>query len=665
MIQFLNTSFLYSLPACLIPVIIHFFDRRKRKHLMFSSLLFLQEMKTRQLKFLKLKEILLLILRVLAVLFLILAFSRPVITGSSTKGKKETIVVLDRSASMKRSSVFEEAKKIATEIIQNPEIRAELIFSPSEYENIFSGSKDDLKTMIDRSEPSMSGFKLKNIFRIIQKQGGLFKNVVLVTDNQRSNYEGPDSAEVFRKTKGDLFVVKTRDSTFNVGVTNVNVFQPAVSSRKVHQVSVAVRNFADRPLKSALLRIIIDSNPVEQKLVSLLPKQQKKINFRINNLTPGWHKGEAVFKCDNVEFDNRKYFSFFMPHQIQVFIAGAHKKDIAPFTYALNKETGIFKIRTFYKGDNSWVKKLDSCAVLILSNYPEFDSERKNRIINALNRGLGILYFPGENTDLKNLGFSGFWPMKKWEIRGVIDFGKDKNMSELNRADSDHPVFKDVFKSKGKISVGHLIIRRMLNIKINSGLPLISVNYNMPLFLESSAGSGRFLFCTTGIDEKWSSLKFSAVFPVMVYKSVLYLSSEKFVQGEDYFTDDRTVKIEFKAGDNIKIITPSGKEILPDLNGPQNFMNLLLPGNYSVIKNNVTEKIISVNIRPEESDFTPVTIKKMSDVFPMGKIYMLDSNKDIAEQIKTKSSGISLWRYFLLLSLLAFLSEMFLAKIGK
>src|SRR5258705_3249956 len=105
--SFLNLAFLWGLAAASIPIIIHLFTRRRPKDVPFPSLEFLTEVNQSEIRRLKLKQWLLLLLRTLAVAAIALAMSRPALKGTVGLhgGAATTVVVLvDRSGSMGAAS---------------------------------------------------------------------------------------------------------------------------------------------------------------------------------------------------------------------------------------------------------------------------------------------------------------------------------------------------------------------------------------------------------------------------------------------------------------------------------------------------------------------------------------------------------------------------------
>src|SRR5512146_1172999 len=102
--NFLAPAFLAGLAAIAVPVIIHMIHRERRVVVEFPSLMFLQRIPYRSVRRQKLRHILLLVLRCIAIALLVSAFARPFFerrhTAVSTTGAREVVVLLDRSASM-------------------------------------------------------------------------------------------------------------------------------------------------------------------------------------------------------------------------------------------------------------------------------------------------------------------------------------------------------------------------------------------------------------------------------------------------------------------------------------------------------------------------------------------------------------------------------------
>src|SRR5258706_15952530 len=101
--NFIYPGFLFALSALVIPVVIHLFNFRKFKKIYFTNVRFLREIKQDTQSRSKIKHLLILLSRILAVSFLVLAFAQPYIPatkGVVMSGIRAVSVYIDNSFSM-------------------------------------------------------------------------------------------------------------------------------------------------------------------------------------------------------------------------------------------------------------------------------------------------------------------------------------------------------------------------------------------------------------------------------------------------------------------------------------------------------------------------------------------------------------------------------------
>ena len=98
--QFKYPEILFFLFLLLIPILIHLFQLQKFKKEAFTNVKFLKEIELETRKSAKLKKLLILLSRLLALACLILAFSQPYINKSGNKETHQSIIYLDNSFSM-------------------------------------------------------------------------------------------------------------------------------------------------------------------------------------------------------------------------------------------------------------------------------------------------------------------------------------------------------------------------------------------------------------------------------------------------------------------------------------------------------------------------------------------------------------------------------------
>ena len=87
MLTFLNTVVLVGLAGVALPVLIHLFARQKSRRVLFSTTTFLKHIHSERMPRFRLRQLILLILRCLAIFFIVLAFARPTIRTGVLTGK--------------------------------------------------------------------------------------------------------------------------------------------------------------------------------------------------------------------------------------------------------------------------------------------------------------------------------------------------------------------------------------------------------------------------------------------------------------------------------------------------------------------------------------------------------------------------------------------------
>src|SRR5437762_10127745 len=121
--SFLAPLFLAGALAVALPVIFHLIRRTSREKTTFSSLMFLMPSPPRLTRRSRLENIFLLILRCVVLCLLALGFARPFIhqpVQADSRGgdAKKLLILVDTSASMRRGSLWPEARAKAVEFVR-------------------------------------------------------------------------------------------------------------------------------------------------------------------------------------------------------------------------------------------------------------------------------------------------------------------------------------------------------------------------------------------------------------------------------------------------------------------------------------------------------------------------------------------------------------------
>ena len=175
--KFQHPGYLFFLFFLIIPIIIHLFSFRKYKTFYFSSIIFLKniDIETKSLR--KIKHLLILISRVLAILFLIIAFSQPYLPIKNENQQFSGNVIsiyIDNSFSMSQlgteGQLLSEAKEQAKKIINNASVNSRILLFTNELsyvEEQFT-SKTNLLNRLDKIKIQPKTTSIHNIIERIQ-----------------------------------------------------------------------------------------------------------------------------------------------------------------------------------------------------------------------------------------------------------------------------------------------------------------------------------------------------------------------------------------------------------------------------------------------------------------------------------------------------------------
>ncbi|MCB9257390.1 MAG: BatA domain-containing protein, partial [Chitinophagales bacterium] len=322
--KFLYPNFLWALLCVAIPIIIHLFYFRRYKRILFSNTKFLQELKEEKSTKNKLKHLLVLLSRILALIFLVLAFAQPFIPKNkqSTLSEKLISVYIDNSFSMQAEGqgylLFDEAKNLAKKIIDS--------YSEN---NKFQILSNDFEAKHQRIVSKAEALSLVDEIQV----GPAIQNKALVKEKQvlsAKNFEGqkvlyqlsdfqlgdgladPDSASL-------LNLVRLEPSNLrNIAIEELSMEAPVQLLGQNNKLLVKLSNQSNEE-QSGSFQMILNGVPKSLGNYTIAPKDFviDTLGFTINQ--EGWNQGQITLNDYPLSFDDDFYFSFYVENQIQVY----------------------------------------------------------------------------------------------------------------------------------------------------------------------------------------------------------------------------------------------------------------------------------------------------------------------------------------------------------
>jgi len=508
---FLNPAILIGLLAASIPIILHFLNLRKLKKVEFSTLIFLKELQKTKIRKIKLKQWLLLLLRVLIIVLLVIAFSRPAVkTGisGSSAAKTTAVFIIDNTFSMSivgnDGSYLNKTKKIASELLTNFLSGDEIAIVPLVTENNYTvKAKSDFNVVKKEIESiQISGVRktlnnaLINSGKVLYESKNFNKEVYLLTDLQSGSFfnretELSNLSGLFQNTR--FFIVDLqKKSAVNLGVDSIRLNTQIFEKNKSLNFQAAVKNYSNTNYNSTVVSLFINNKRSAQQSITLNSSESKHIFFETTLSDTGLVNASVELEDDDISYDNKRFTSFYVPDKIKLLLLYNSYDDVKFIRMVLNSQT--MNSLQLTEANNSQLpsqplQQYDAVVLIGPPNENGFD-----QLKNYCKGGGGVLFFPGSNSDL-NLIRNFFRFM---EIPLPENFVGKKNSEDspvqFDKVDFNHPLFANLFEDKSKAKIESPDIYYYM--KVNPGVGgknIISMFDKSSLLSEYKSGSGKII----------------------------------------------------------------------------------------------------------------------------------------------------------------------------
>jgi hypothetical protein len=196
-----NPWFLIGLAALAVPLLVHLFNLRRYRKVVFSNVRLLQSIVTQKARQKNLLHKIVLACRLLAILILVLAFAQPSFLQKETlKGNTEAVCIyLDNSFSMsernQNTSMFELARQAARDIVRKhaPGTRF-CLFTNDPFRPLFFSNGESCKRWIDETTlyPATNNLEQiqKRFQQLLSQQPASRKYAYLISDFRRNMAQG-------------------------------------------------------------------------------------------------------------------------------------------------------------------------------------------------------------------------------------------------------------------------------------------------------------------------------------------------------------------------------------------------------------------------------------------------------------------------------------------
>jgi uncharacterized membrane protein len=689
---FLNPAILFGLLAASIPIIIHLLNLRKLKKIDFSTLQFLKELQKNKIRKIKLKQWLLLALRVLIILCIVTAFARPTLVGVSIGGttsaaKTTAVFILDDTFSMsvvdQNGSYFNQAKEsiknILTQFEEGDEFALVLV-SHQPDEIVMTSNIARFSEEVNSATISFASSKLNNSIiksaELIGEAKNFNKEIYLLTDFQKGRLASGNELADLKEQLGEQVRLYSFNyggkEVFNFGIDDVKINTQIFEKDKPVKFGATIKNYSERAKDNLVVSLFINGERLAQQSINLNPGESKSANLEATAKTFGYNDALVEIEEDDILEDNKRFTSFFIPEKIPVLILADNLADTKLVDAALKSvsEQGYFDL-TIKKVEQISGTQLNSYEVIILvsSNFVN----AKDKLNQLLNSGKGLIIFPSFDYSSKN--FISSLNSINISASGVFVKTNQGQPIRFNEIDFKHPVFENIFIEEKKKQVESPDFNSYY--KINSagkGKTIISLEDESCFLSEYSADQGKILLFSSSPVFSWSDFPIKSIFAPLITKSVMYLSTKN--SGDKNYLAGETININIseRTLPQIKVIKPDNNQEVISIDAHQstNFVsynNTFIAGNYRFLSGEKLLSAANMNTDPAESVTEYLTENEFDEYLEKinfkGRYISIDKNENPSQMILQARFGSELWRYFVLLAILLALVEMTIARNAK
>lgn len=649
--QFKHPEILYALLLLIIPIIVHLFQLQRFKKVLFTNVKFLKQIELQTRKSSQLKKWLILLARLLAFAFIILAFAQPYLSNFVKNIEHNTIIYLDNSMSMESKGERGELLKNAVQdIIENTTSTSDfsLITNDKVYKNLnhknlknellnvqYSSNYQDFKTILLKSEQLKSN------------KTNTLNNLILISDFQANK----------NINNNDVTNVNTSIRLINVvpeKVQNISIDSIYIAAKNNNEITLKVRiNTTNISSDNAVISLFDDSILIGKTSTPLIQNQPSIVEFKISS-TKNFN-GKLEIEDENLLFDNTLFFTINKPEKINVVSLGKKASYLSKI-YSKNefniKQKGLsnFDYNSIQYQDLIILNELDKIPPSLSSSLNEFIENGGNMVIIPSRNSNQTSY----KSFFKNLNLGTIRPIQEKELKiTTINFG--------------HSLLSEVFEKQVR-NFQYPIIQHYFPTNLNFSSSILAFDNKEPFISEIKKSNGTIYWFASPLSIKSSNFVNSPLIVPIFYN----FGKESYRISQLYYTLSHENNIEVKTSikkDEVLKITGESTDFIPLQEMSYNKVRLttyekpVKSGFYKIIYNNKTLMNIAFNYNRQESELIYQDLE--SEFKNLKNVTISNSIKETFTELKKQQNIKPLFKWFLGMAVLFLLLEIFILKFFK
>jgi hypothetical protein len=679
--QFLYPKVLWALFSLAIPIIIHLFNFRRYKTVYFSNVAFLQNIRKETKSRSNLKNLLILLARMLAIACIVIVFAQPYRVTEKHASIAETsyvAVYIDNSFSMdaegKYGVLLESAKVKAKELTGMFPQNTKYLLLTNEF-SLMHQRFVSSEQFIDWISQITSTHVVRNLHEVMdkisaqlpEKDSNSVNTVFLLSDFQKNLLPGK-----FKNLTQNLKIVALpfyNETKGNLYIDSVWFETPGHYKGKQENIHVRIQNLSNETFTEIPVQFFINDSIKSSILVNIEASGSKDIVIPFTQWNSGFFKAYVDISDYPITFDNKLFFDFEIEDRKSVLLINGAK--VEKFLEALFKEDENI-LATSVEANSIPFNTFTNYQTIILNEFENLSSGLINELVEYLNQGGSLVFIPDAQGNIESYN-------ALFENIGLITLAEYlEQEGNIKGIDLQNELFKSAFNTdlsevrmpnyKGFYN---LTMQKRANAKV-----LFKSESDNPLVIKMPLGKGQCYISALPFNSKNTDFAIHPLFVPLFYNLVLFSSSPS----EPYYwlkpgLFTRVARKNSSEGVVSLMEESTAKELRPKYNITHQDLVVfptvehLSAGHYSLKLGDVFHNTISYNFDRAESDisyFNKDEIRELFEGVSEYEIQIIDANgKNLSKIIQQQSLGKPLSILFLWLVIVALVSEMALIRYLK
>ena len=452
--RFANPTILFALSAVSIPILIHLFNLRKFKRVLFTNVQLLKEVQQQTIKQHRLKHILVLLTRILFILFLVFAFAKPFIPSSKQsirQGVNYTSIYIDNSFSMNLQNedgvLLEQAKNKAKEIISAYQAsdKFQIISNDLTAQSQHFLTKEETHKAIEELKISPNFCALTSV---MNRQNSLFatvnatnKNCFYLSDFQK-NYIDKEIKQVIDTHINYRMVYFNASPIQNISIDSVWFDAPIHLANQAEKLMIKVTNHSREAVKDLPINLQLNNQSKALITIDIASNSTNIDTIYYTNNSSSIQKGMVTIASEQLSFDDQYYFAYEIAENIPVLLINGNNLS-SKYIQTVYQTEAIIKL-SINAFEQINYADFNNYETIILNEPANLSDGLMAMLQQVVADGKSLIILPSEKTNLLALNKL----LNTFQIPNFIALqSNEQKIKELNISDK---IFLGVFNNFSK-----------------------------------------------------------------------------------------------------------------------------------------------------------------------------------------------------------------------